>query len=256
MTAGARTQVSALTTAALAVLTALFLAPVLSDLPEATLGAVVIVSVTGLLSLKDVRRVAAVDRLELLRRGGDLSGRGPGQPARRCDRRGRRDLRAPAARPLLTLSSAEARAASRRGDLRPVRAGGPPLTELAGLLILRVEGVMFTVNIRGVQERILAAAAARDPAPDVLIVDVSGTAGTSVYVMDVFGQLAEQLERREVQLWVAGLPTTALDKARRAVGWSVWAGAGRLHPNVEVAVTAFLRSAAGPPGAGSFPRQG
>ncbi len=46
-----------------------------------------------------------------------------------------------------------------------MQAGGPPLTELAGLLILRVEGVMFTVNIRGVQERILAAAAPRDPPP-------------------------------------------------------------------------------------------
>ena len=63
--AGARTQLSELVTAALAILTALFLAPVLSDLPEATLGSVVLVAVSSLVSLKDLKRVARVDHTEL-----------------------------------------------------------------------------------------------------------------------------------------------------------------------------------------------
>ena len=49
--AGARTQVSGLVTAAVAVLVALFLAPVLSDLPEATLASVVLVAVIGLIDV-------------------------------------------------------------------------------------------------------------------------------------------------------------------------------------------------------------
>ncbi|NKT67441.1 hypothetical protein GS860_05385, partial [Rhodococcus hoagii] len=49
--AGARTQLSGIVTAVLAVLVALFLAPVLSDLPQATLGAMVVVATLGLVDL-------------------------------------------------------------------------------------------------------------------------------------------------------------------------------------------------------------
>jgi MFS superfamily sulfate permease-like transporter len=63
--AGARTQVSEPVTAGLAIVVALVLAPVLSDLPEATLGAIVVVAVLGLINLEWLGRFWRIDRLEL-----------------------------------------------------------------------------------------------------------------------------------------------------------------------------------------------
>jgi hypothetical protein len=62
--AGARTQMSELTTAGLAVLVALFLAPVLSDLPEATLGAMVVVATLGLVKPAEFVMLFRFSRLE------------------------------------------------------------------------------------------------------------------------------------------------------------------------------------------------
>jgi MFS superfamily sulfate permease-like transporter len=62
---GSRTQVSGLATVALAMAAALFLGPVLDDLPEATLGAIVFVAVLGLIRPSDIAFLARFDRLEL-----------------------------------------------------------------------------------------------------------------------------------------------------------------------------------------------
>jgi SulP family sulfate permease len=61
---GARTQVSSLVTAALAVVVVLFLAPALSKLPEATLGVMVLVPVLGLIDVGAVKLLFAFDRAE------------------------------------------------------------------------------------------------------------------------------------------------------------------------------------------------
>ena len=62
---GARTQVSGMVTAVLAVLVALLLAPLLDDLPRAVLAAMVLVAIVGLLDPSDLRRFARIDRAEL-----------------------------------------------------------------------------------------------------------------------------------------------------------------------------------------------
>lgn len=62
--AGARSQVSGLVTAALAVLAALFLAPVLDDLPQATLGSMVLVATLGLVSPAEFARLWRIDPME------------------------------------------------------------------------------------------------------------------------------------------------------------------------------------------------
>jgi MFS superfamily sulfate permease-like transporter len=63
---GARTQVSALVTVGLAVAAALLLGPVLGDLPRATLAALVIVAVLGLIRPAELALLARCDRVELL----------------------------------------------------------------------------------------------------------------------------------------------------------------------------------------------
>jgi SulP family sulfate permease len=58
--AGARTQLAAVSTAGVVALTLLVLAPVLDNLPEATLGAVVVMAGLGLASLEGMRRIRSV----------------------------------------------------------------------------------------------------------------------------------------------------------------------------------------------------
>ena len=62
---GSQTQVSELTTVALAVAAALFLGPVLDDLPEAILASLVVVAVIGLIKPDEIAFLARYDRLEL-----------------------------------------------------------------------------------------------------------------------------------------------------------------------------------------------
>ena len=64
--AGARTQVSALVTAAMVLATLLFLSPLISLLPQATLAAIVVVTAFSLLSPKDFRSILEVRRTEFL----------------------------------------------------------------------------------------------------------------------------------------------------------------------------------------------
>ena len=62
--AGARSQVATLVTVVLAVLVALFLGPVLSLLPEATLAAMVFVAVAGLINIPELVRWARISRVD------------------------------------------------------------------------------------------------------------------------------------------------------------------------------------------------
>lgn len=63
--AGARSQLAGTVTAVLAVLVALFLAPVLDDLPQAVLAAMVVVATVGLVDLGAFARYARIDRAEM-----------------------------------------------------------------------------------------------------------------------------------------------------------------------------------------------
>lgn len=62
--AGARTQIAGITTAVLIIVTAIALTPLFAPLPEATLGAIVIVAVWHLLSFSPIGRLSRLDRVE------------------------------------------------------------------------------------------------------------------------------------------------------------------------------------------------
>jgi sulfate permease, SulP family len=125
---------------------------------------------------------------------------------------------------------------SPEGRLEPARAAD---SLVPGLLALRIEGPLYTMNVRGVQSTVFARVAAADPRPDVVLLDARGASTASVTVMDVFAETDQQLARQGVELWVAALPTRALAMARRAPAWSAWADAGKLHESVDDALAAF-----------------
>ncbi len=235
--AGARTQLSELVTASLAVLVALFLAPVLSDLPEATLGAIVVVAVAGLIDLAEFRRLAVVSKAELsiavvtalvALLANLLVGVVVGV--------------------VLTLYYVmhtlnhpvvvELRRQDGGTDWLPARDRDEILP---GLLVLRVEGGMYTQNIHRIQERIYDEVDGREETPDVLVLDVGGTADTSVTVMDVIMETDHRLARQGTELWVAAVPVRAREKATRLAAWEDWTAQGKIHVSVAAAVAAYER---------------
>jgi SulP family sulfate permease len=64
--AGAKSQVAQIVTEAVVVLTLLFLAPLISLMPEATLGALILVAAAGLVKIDEYREISAIRRTELI----------------------------------------------------------------------------------------------------------------------------------------------------------------------------------------------
>lgn len=233
--AGAKTQLSGLVTSLLALAVALFIAPVLSDLPQATLAAVVIVAVSGLLDPSGFRRLWRIDRAEFVGAVATavcalafdlLAGVVVGV----------------AASFYLVLRSLnhpvviELRRDPVSGELLHARAHDP---EMPGLLILRVEGGIYTMNARRVQAELLERVDGVERAPQVVILDTSGTSDTSVTVLDLLLETDQLMAKRGTDLWLAGLPEKAREKARRARFYADWDARSKIYPSVSSAVNAY-----------------
>ena len=236
--AGARTQLSQLVTAGWAVLIALLLAPLLADLPEATLSAIVVVAVSGLISVPELVRLWRIDPLEFAVAVATavaalvfnlLVGVIVGVAFTYYL----------VLRVLNHPVIVELRRSAHNGDLEPARAGDQPVP---GMLILRIEGELYTLNIHRVQEEIYSRVATCEPPPRVVVLDVAGIGDLSVTVMDVIAETDRQLAKQDAALWMAALPTRALAKAERTAAWDAWVEAGRLHHTVDAAIAAHLPS--------------
>jgi SulP family sulfate permease len=64
--AGVKTQIAGLVTVGVVALTLLFLAPLVSLMPEATLGALVLVAAAGLVNVEEFREIAQIRRREMI----------------------------------------------------------------------------------------------------------------------------------------------------------------------------------------------
>lgn len=233
VSAGAQTQVSGLITAGLAIAVALILAPLLADLPEATLGALVTVSVLPLIDLRTMARLKRISPLEFW---------------------------------LAVLTAAAALLTNlligvlvgvfftiyfvlrvlnhpQVVELRPDQGeffeARPGDSKVEGLLILRVLGGMYTLNIRRIQEAVIRHFDDAEPRPSVVVVDLGATVDTTVTVIDAWLELDQHLSRQGAELWVAALPARAEEKAKRVSVYAHWLTAGKLHRSVAAAVTVF-----------------
>jgi sulfate permease, SulP family len=232
--AGARTQLSELVTALLAVACALFLGGLLSDLPEATLGCMVVVAVLGLIKPSEILRFWRLGRVEFwVLSITALSGLCFGL------------LVAVAVGVALTLflviyeldrlGVTELQATP---DLSDVQIVGSDTAPVDGLLILRVDGPLYTANVRGVNRRLLDAVDAGKPT--TLVLDTAAVVGLPVTVLDRFTDLQRELDTRAVSLWVAALAPRAMATARQLPGWAEAERAGRIFPTSVAAVRAYV----------------
>ena len=233
LNAGAQTQLSELVTVALAVGCALFLGGVLSDLPEATLGCMVLVAVLGLIQPSEIVRYWKFSRLEfwvaIIAAGSGL-----------CFGL----LVAVLVGVLLTLFLVLRELDHvTLTELQPdahddLQVAGAHTTPVPGLLILRFDGPLYAANVRSGNRAVLAAVDAH-PGTATLVIDTTAQAETPLSVVSEYAQLERDLTDRGVTLWIAGLPPRSLALAKQLPSWDRLEQAGRLHPTALAALRAY-----------------
>ena len=232
--AGARSQLAGVVTAVLAVLVALFLGPVLDDLPEAILAAMVMVAVVGLIVPSDFARLLRIDRAEFWvavatavvgLTAGLLLAVGLGV----------------ALTLVLVLRSVST---SRVRPLYPRAGGGwtvdPDLTDATrsssydDVLLLHLDGGLYTGSARPTQDAILAEVL--ETRPRAVIVDAFQVQRITTPFVDVLEGLAADLEQEGIGLVLAGLPKEAVEVARRSRWFAGFDAAGGVQPTVDAAI--------------------
>jgi SulP family sulfate permease len=234
--AGARSQLAGIVTAVLAVLVALFLGPVLDDLPEAILASMVMVAVLGLVSPGDFARLRRIDRTEFwVALATAVIGLTAGL------------LLAVFVGVILTLVLVlRAVSQSRVRPILPHTGGGWTIVPegadpdaaaaYADVLLLHLDGPLYTGNAQPTQDAILETTLARDPRPVAVVVEAAAVDRVTVPFLDVLESLQTDLAEEGILLVVAGLPDGARETAGRSEGFARLDAAGCVQPTVDAAI--------------------
>jgi sulfate permease, SulP family len=230
--AGGRTQAASLVTAAAALATMLFLAPILSFLPQATLAAVVIVYSASLIQPVEFQAIYRVRRMEfrwavVAALGVLVFGTLQGIVVAIVLSLGG-----------LALQTAHPRVSiivRKRGAdvLRPLSPEHADDETFAGLLILRPEGRLYFANAQNVADQIQALIADREPR--VVALDLSRVPDIEYSALQM---LQKGVRRTDVTVWLVGLNPGVLDVVRRA-GLDQELGRDRMLFNARTAIERY-----------------
>jgi sulfate permease, SulP family len=233
--AGARTQVSALVTVAMALATLLFLSPLISLLPQATLAAVVMVTTFPLLSTADFRAILEVRRTEFLWALAACAGvvilgtlRG---------------ILVAVAISLLTLFYQAnhppvytVRRKPGTDVFRPQSGDRPEDETIPGLLIVRTEGRMTFASAPRVSEQLRALV--DEAHPEVVVLECSAIPDFEYTALQALIEAEEKLREGGVTLWLTALNPAALNVIKRSpLGQAL--ATERMFFNLRDAVAAF-----------------
>lgn len=214
--AGARSQLAGIVTAALAVLVALVLGPVLALMPAATLAALVLVAVIGLIDVRALARLARISRRDFW-------------------------LAVVTAVVGLTAGLLPAVLVGVLGtfflilrELQRVRI--VPGVATGSSLGARIEGAVYTANVLEYERTLLGTV---DAATDVrtFVLELPRMHDTSVTVLDGLADLDRELHQRGVTLVLADMPASAVDMARRTRWFRGLEEAGRVRGRATPAAT-------------------
>jgi len=233
--AGARTQVAEIVTVAIAVATVLFLSPLISLLPQATLAAVVVVTTLPLLSTAGFRSILAVRRTEFFWALATCAG-----VVLLGTLRG---ILVAVAISLLTLlyqANHPLVYAVRRKPhtdvFRPQSPDHPEDETIPGLLIVRTEGRMTFASAPWVRQRIQALV--QQAHPQVVILDCSAIPDFEYTALQDLIEAEQKLRENGITLWLTALNPEALNVVNRsALGKALTTD--RMFFNLRDAVTAF-----------------
>jgi high affinity sulfate transporter 1 len=233
--AGARTQVSALVTAAMVLAVLLVLSPLISLMPQATLAAVVVATTGGLLNPKEFRAILRVRRLEFWWGLAALAG----------------VVLLGTLQGILIAVVISLLVLFYQSNHPPVYAiGRKPGTEFfrphspehsgdetfPGLLIVRTEGRMTFASAPHVGDRLHALI--QGSKPRVLLADLSAVPDIEYTALKMMIDLQEKLGEAGITLWVAALNPSALEVVRRSpLGKTL--GDERMFYDIQEAVGAY-----------------
>ena len=239
--AGGRSQKASLVTAGAALATMLLLAPVLGQMPNATLAAIVIVYSVGLIQPAEFRAIYRVRTLEFLWAivaaigvliFGTLQG-----------------IVVAIILSLVGLASQTAHPpiwiiGKKRGAdvLRPLSPEHPDDETWPGLLILRPEGRLYFANAQYVADRIATFVA--EHRPKVLVIDMSRVSDVEYSVLQAMMEGERRARERGAIVWLAGLNPDVLEMVRRC-GLDRQLGRDRMLLNTRVAIERYQAMCSG-----------
>lgn len=215
--AGAKSQLSSLVTAALAVLVALFLGPVLSLLPQATLAAMVFVAVVGLIDIPELMRWWTLSRRDFwIALVVALVGLSAG----------------------LLIAVAVGVAATLLLVLRELNTPKVEIVAARGTVIaVHLGRGMYTANALA-NERAIIALADRSEPTTALVLDVERIEFLTVTVLDTLEDLDRELAGGGITLHLARLTPEAIATAELTEWFRSLTSAGRVHDTIDEGLAA------------------
>ncbi|MFJ9007617.1 SulP family inorganic anion transporter [Streptomyces canus] len=211
--AGGRSPMVSLVAAALVLFTGAFLTSLFTPLPEAVLGAIVIVAVKGFLRVGEIRRYATHDRPSLWVALTALIGvlvfdLLPGL------------MLAVLMSLLLFIAYSSTPRVAVLGLLTGTGVWGdlqehPRAVAAPGILVARPDGALFFGNVHRVRTAVKDLVAASDRPPRAVVVDLTASYRLGLPVLDTLADLAADLDHQGVELHVARIragPTRSLSR--------------------------------------------
>ncbi len=235
--AGARTQVAELVTAAAALATLLLLAPFIALMPNAVLAAVVVVYSVTLVKPADFREIARVRRAEFIWAIVAVTGVAT-----------LGTLRGIVVAVIVSLLDLAHQAYSPRvytlgrkpgtDVFRPLSHEHPEDETWPGLLILRTEGRLFFANAQRVGDAMWALV--ERTRPSVVLVDCSAIIDIEYTALKSMAEADEILRRQGITMWLAALNPDVFEVVKRSrIGQML--GHERLFFNLQMAVEKYAK---------------
>jgi len=241
-TAGARTPLASIITAGIVLSTIAFFTPLLSSLPNAALGAVIVMAVIGLIDVKEMRHIAAVKRSDLIGLGvafvatlalGIELGIAVAVAASMLV------VFARMSRPhTATLGKVPGTTTYRNVDRFP------EAERVDGVRVIRIDAALSFVNAEPVKRLLSDEAELITEAPHALVLDASGINDIDATGAAMIDEILDDLADRGVALHLADVKGPVRDVLRRA---GIWArSANRIHATTYEAVDAIRADVGGP----------
>lgn len=237
-TAGARTPFASIITAILILLTVLFLTPLFSSLPNAALGAIIIVAVVNLIDVKEMRHIAHV-------KPSDLVGLGVAFAATLVLGIELGIVVAVVASMLVVFARMSKPHSAVLGQIPGTTSYRnverfPEATTTDGVRVVRIDAALSFVNAQHVKKLMLDEAdAIGEGDANALVVDCSGINDIDATGVETLTELLDEFADRKVDIHLCDVKGPVRDVLRRAGLWSRLDG--KVHATAAMAVDAITR---------------
>ena len=241
--AGARTPLASLITAAVIVATIAFLTPLFRSLPNAALGAIIIAAVIGLVDIAEMRHIAVVKKSDLVGLVtafvatlvlGIETGIGVAVVASMLV------VFARMSKPHTAVLGHVPNTTTYRNVARFDDA-----EVIDGIRIIRIDAAVSFVNADHVKKLMIAhGIQALESSPGALVLDASGINDIDATGAETVGEIVEELDRLGVQLHLSGVKGPVRDVLRRCRLWDHLMD--RIHASTHEAVAVITAGTTAP----------